>query len=202
MPNLHGSQVLTKAIALGLAGALCAEAQSRVPPYPPSAVIREVVWAPTNTIIRKARDGDNWPVTWATDDTLYTTWGDGTGFEPKVETKLSCGFARVSGLPPDFTGENIRSPAEQLGQGRNGLKSWGILAIEDVLYLWFGHSDKKGGEARLAWSQDSARTWTFADWNFSEFGLVGFVNFGRGYENARDNFVYAYSHDGPKADTP
>ncbi len=54
----------------------------------------------------------------------------------------------------------------------------------------------------MAWSDDHAQTWTFSDWKFSQFGLVGFVNFGRNYQGARDGFVYAYSHDGPLADTP
>ena len=71
-----------------------------------------------------------------------------------------------------------------------------------TLYLWFGHADLQGGAAQLAWSRDHARTWTFADWQFPEFGLIGFVNYGRDYQGARDGFVYAYSHDGPKADTP
>src|SRR5688572_848838 len=78
-------------------------------PYPPSPVIARIDWAPTNTIIRAARDGDNFPLTWADDDALYTTWGDGTGFIPKVEKKLSLGFALITGFPPDFTGTNIRS---------------------------------------------------------------------------------------------
>jgi len=177
-------------------------AQSPAPAYPPSRVIKEILWAPTNAIVRRAHDGDNWPVTWAHDDALYTTWGDGTGFVPKVEKKLSCGFARVTGSPTDFLGTNIRSTAEQLGQGRAGLKSWGILAVGETIYLWFGHANKKGGESRLAWSRDAARTWTFADWTFPEFGLLGFVNYGRAYAGARDQFVYAYSHDGPLADTP
>ena len=33
-------------------------------------------------------------------------------------------------------------------------------------------------------------------------GFFGFVNFGRDYAGARDDYVYAYSHDGPRADTP
>jgi hypothetical protein len=172
------------------------------PAYPPSPVIRTLEWAPAESIIRRAQDGDNWPVTWAEDDALYTTWGDGTGFVPKVERKLGCGFARVTGSPEDFAGVNIRSPAEQLGQGRNGKKGWGILCVDGVLYLWFGHADEKGGAAQLAWSRDHARTWTFADWQFPEFGLVGFVNYGKNYQSARDEWVYAYSHDGPLADTP
>ena len=32
--------------------------------------------------------------------------------------------------------------------------------------------------------------------------MVGFVNYGRNYAGARDEFVYAYSHDDPRADTP
>lgn len=185
------------ALATGMANGFAA-----TPAYPPSPVIKEITWAPANTIVRAAEDGDNWPVTWADDDALYTTWGDGTGFVPKVKEKLSCGFARVTGTPLDFAGANVRSAGEQLGQGRDGLKGWGILAVGDTLYLFFGHADKKGGHAKLAWSKDHARTWTFADWEFAEFGLVGFVNFGRAYAGARDNFIYAYSHDGPLADTP
>lgn len=187
---------------IGFHDLLGAAEVDRMAPYPASSVIQSIEWAPTNTIVIKAKDGDNWPVTWAADDALYTTWGDGTGFVPKVKEKLSCGFAKVTGGPEDFQGVNIRSDAEQLGQGRAGLKGWGMLSVEGVLYLWFGHADKKGGEAQLAWSKDNAKTWTFADWKFAEFGLVGFVNYGKDYQGARDEFVHAYSHDGPKADTP
>jgi hypothetical protein len=45
------------------------------PAYPPSPVIRTLQWAPAETIVRRAKDGDNWPITWADDDALYTTWG-------------------------------------------------------------------------------------------------------------------------------
>jgi hypothetical protein len=179
-----------------------AQPASAAPPYPPSPVIAGMEWAPINQITRMAHDGDNWPVTWADDDALYSTWGDGTGFEPKVEKKLSLGFARVTGMPPAFTGVNVRSPAEQLGQGRAGKKGWGILCLEGVLYLWLGHADNRGATAQLAWSHDHARTWTFAEWKFAEFGLIGFINFGRDYAGSRDDFVYAYSHDRPQADTP
>jgi hypothetical protein len=169
---------------------------------PPSPVIRTIEWAPAASVVRKAKDGDNWPLTWGDDDALYTTWGDGTGFDPRVEKKLSCGFARVTGGPEDFAGANVRSEAEQFGQGRAGLKGWGILSVDGVLWLWFGHADRKGGQSRLAWSRDRAKSWTFADWVFEDLGLMGFVNYGRDYEGARDGFVYAYSHDGPKADAP
>lgn len=187
---------------VGEAVAATRKLKAAMPPYPPSPVIAAMDWAPTNQIIRAAPDGDNWPVTWADDDAIYTTWGDGTGFEPKVEKKLSLGFARVTGPPDKFSGVNVRSPAEQLGQGRAGKKGWGILCVEGVLYLWLGHADHHGATAQLAWSRDQAKTWTFADWKFAEFGLVGLVNFGKDYSGARDAFVYACSHDDPRADTP
>ena len=172
------------------------------PPYPPSPVIAGMDWAPKESIRRAAQDGDNWPVTWADDDALYTTWGDGTGFVPKVKDKLSLGFARITGSPEGFSGVNVRSEAEQMGQGRSGKKGWGALGVDGVLYLWLGHADNKGGMTQLAWSKDHAKTWTFADWKFAEFGMTGFVNFGRNYAGARDDHVYAYSHDGSQADTP
>jgi hypothetical protein len=172
------------------------------PPYPSSPVIAGIEWAPADRIVRAARDGDNWPITWADDGALYTTWGDGTGFVPKVPQKLSCGFARIAGPPEAFQGANIRSAGEQLGQGRAGKKGWGILCVDRTLYLWLGHANNRGAEAQLAWSRDHAATWTFADWRFTEFGLLGFVNFGRDYAGARDEYVYAYSHDGSRADTP
>jgi len=172
------------------------------PPYSPSPVIEKIVWAPVDTVVRRATGSDNLPVTWADDDALYITWGDGWGFEPKVPKKLSMGFARIIGEPENFKGINIRSAAEQYGGGRSGRKGWGLISVDGVLYLWAGHADGQGGQAQLAWSVDHARTWTFADWKFSQFGLMGFINFGKNNNQSRDNYVYSYSHDGQLADTP
>jgi hypothetical protein len=169
-------------------------------PYPPSEVISGISWAPPERILRSAKGSDNFPLTWADDGHLYTTWGDGNGFAGLP--RRSMGFARVEGFPPDHRGVDIRSPQETLGNGRKGKKGWGILSVDGVLYLWMGHADQRGGQAQLAWSRNHGRDWEFADWKFSELGLMGFVNFGRDYAGARDDFVYAYSHDGAKADTP
>jgi hypothetical protein len=185
-----------------LALLISAWADDPASPVPPSSLIAGIDWAPASTILRRAKDGDNWPVTWADDDGIYTTWGDGTGFTPKIARKLSLGFARVTGSPTDFVGTNIRSLAEQLGDGRIGKKGWGILSVGGTLHLWIGHADNHGAAMQLAWSKDHARTWTFANWRFDEFGMIGFVNFGQDYAAARDDYVYAYSHDGPRADTP
>jgi len=87
-------------------------------PYPASTVVRDIAWAPVVSIRRRADGSDNWPIAWADDDNLYTAYGDGWGFEPKTEKKLSLGLARVSGGPEQFTGENVRSKTgERTGQG-------------------------------------------------------------------------------------
>ena len=162
-------------------------------PYPPSPVIKGVKWAPAASIVRKAKGGDNWPITWADDGHLYTAYGDGNGFEPEIPDKLSLGFARVEGGPADFTGVNIRSPSgEQRGDGKAGKKASGMLMVDGVLYLWA----RNAGNAQLAWSHDHGRTWEWSDWRFTtSFGCPTFLNFGRDYAGARDDYVYVYSHD-------
>lgn len=166
-------------------------------PYPGSRFIRSIRWAPENEILRWAEGSDNWPVTWAEDGHLYTAYGDGWGFEPKVPEKLSLGFARVEGSPPDLKGFNIRSPSgEQKGQGPNGKKASGMLMVDGVLHMWV----RNAGNSQLAWSRDLAKTWSWSDWKFEEsFGAPTFLNFGRNYQGARDNYIYVYSHDSDSA---
>lgn len=170
------------------------------PPYPPSPVITRVTWAPPETIVRRARGSDNWPMTWGDDDALYTAYGDGNGFEPYVPAKLSIGFSRVTGGPTDFKGVNFKAEnGEFRGDGRSGRKASGLLMVDGVLYLLARNLD----HAQLAWSRDRGATWTWADWTFTtSFGCPTFLNFGPNYQGARDGFVYIYSLDGPSAYEP
>jgi CubicO group peptidase (beta-lactamase class C family) len=169
------------------------------PPYPPSDVIKRVRFDPESTIIRKAIDSDNWPMTWGDDDAIYTSYGDGRGFEPFVEKKLSMGLARVEGTPPDFHGVNLRAEsAERTGDGAKGPKASGILMVDGLLYMWVRNT----ANATLAWSADHGKTW---EWGFKfdeSFGCPTFLNFGRNYDGAPDNYVYTYSQDGPSAYGP
>ena len=143
---------------------------------------------------------DNWPITWADDDSLYTAYGDGWGFEPRVDEKLSLGFARISGGPEHFRGVNLRTQSgEQLGDGRAGPKASGLLCVDGVLYLLARNT----GNAQLAWSQDHGKTWHWSDWKFeTSFGAPTFLNFGQDYAGARDEYVYLYSHDADSAYEP
>ncbi|HEU5077634.1 MAG TPA: sialate O-acetylesterase [Opitutaceae bacterium] len=170
------------------------------PPYPLSELIKRVVWAPVNTIVRRAPGGDTWPMTWGDDDALYTAYGDGNGFEPFVPEKLSLGFARVTGGPNDFQGVNLASVnGEFRGDGRSGRKASGMLMVNGVLYVLARNLDN----AQLGWSRDHGATWTWADWKFTtSFGCPTFLNFGKNYAGARDNYVYLYSFDSDSAYEP
>ena len=166
-------------------------------PYPPSPIITDVTWAPKSEILRLAKGSDNWPLTWADDGHLYAAYGDGHGFKPFVPKKLSMGFTRVSGHPPNIRGENIRSESgEQYGDGAKGKKASGILMLDGTLYMWARNAEN----SQLAWSKDRAQTWTWSNWTFKEsFGCPTFLNFGKNYDGARDDFVYIYSQDSDSA---
>jgi len=166
-------------------------------PYPPSPMIKGITWSPKETIIRRASGSDNWPLTWADDDNLYTAYGDGNGFEPFVPEKLSLGLAKIIGAPPELEGVNVRAPSlEQKGEGNSGKKASGILMVDSVLYLWA----RNAANAQLAWSSDHGTTWTWSTWKFTKsFGCPAFLNFGRNYAGARDHFVYVFSPDADSA---
>jgi hypothetical protein len=156
-----------------------------------------IEFAPKQSIVRLARGSDNWPMTWGDDDAQYTAYGDGWGFKPRVERKLSVGLARVTGTPDDPHGENIRSETlEDLGGGASGRKASGMLMVDGVLYVLIRNADN----AQLGWSRDRGKNWTWADWRFTtSFGCPTFLNFGRNYAGARDDYVYVYSFDSDSA---
>lgn len=165
--------------------------------FPPSPVIAGIEWAPADAIVRRAKGSDNWPLTWADDDAMYSAYGDGKGFEPVVKQKLSLGLVRITGMPEDWQGVNLPAPtAEALGDGKHGRKASGMLCVDGVPYLMV----RNAGNAQLGWSADHGVSWTWADWKFTEsFGCPGFVNFGKDYAGARDGFVYLHSHDSDSA---
>ena len=115
---------------------------------------------PERDIVRLADGSDNFPLTWGDDDALYTAYGDGWGFEPRVPEKLSLGLARVSGPADRPVGTNLRAPTlEQKGDGAAGKKASGLLMVDGVLYLWA----RNAGNSQLAWSADRGQTWTWSN---------------------------------------
>jgi CubicO group peptidase (beta-lactamase class C family) len=171
---------------------------NNITPFPPSPLIRSVTFAPVSSIRREALDSDNWPITWADDDALYTSYGDGHGFEPYVKEKLSMGFARIQGAPENFRAMNIRSDGERSGNGAKGAKASGLLCIDGTLYMWVRNTNN----ATLAWSTDHARTWTFGFTISTSFAAPTFLNCGRDNASAPDSYVYTFSQDNDTAYEP
>lgn len=169
-------------------------------PYAASPVIESIRWDAPETILRLAEGSDNWPLTWADDGMLYTAYGDGWGFKPRTEKKLSLGFARIEGTPPDVRGFNVRTDTgERIGQGAQGEKASGLVMISGVLYVWVRNADN----SQLGWSNDHGATWQWAPWKWTtSFGCPTFLNFGQNYAGARDDYVYVYSPDSPSAYQP
>lgn len=174
-----------------------AEASTSTTPLPPSPLITEIQWAPKESILRHAKGSDNWPLTWADDEVMYTAYGDGNGFEPYAPAKLSMGFAKVVGTVDSPQGMNLPSPTfDTLGDGKKGRKACGILMVDGTLYILA----RNLGNAQLGWSSDHGATWTWADWKFTDsFGCPTFLNFGKNYDGARDQYVYIASPDAETA---
>jgi CubicO group peptidase (beta-lactamase class C family) len=166
---------------------------------PNSPVISNLRWEEPSTIIRQGAGSDNWPVTWGSDNLLYSSFGDGRGFEPYSPEKLSLGFARVEGTPPRIQGINIRSDDEQYGAGPRGKKSSGMLMVNNILYMWVRNATDNATGSQLAWSHDFGKTWQWSSWIFHQFGYCTFINFGCNYDSARDKYVYTVTHDNPSA---
>jgi hypothetical protein len=166
--------------------------------YAPSPVIKGVVIEPQR---QSLGNGDNWPITWADDGDQYTVYCDGKGFGGSGDRSMS--LATITGSPPNVLGHNISSPtAQATGGDKKGRKAAGLLMVDGVLYMWVRNLNQDGTGSTLAWSKDHARTWTWADWNFSEIGYPVWLNAGKNYEAAQDGYAYLYSPDTPSAYKP
>lgn len=165
--------------------------------FPSSPVIQGIDWSPPSEILRLANGSDNWPLTWASDDTLYAAYGDGNGFKPYVKEKLSLGLARIEGHPSSLKATNLRSPSvEAIGHGATARKASGLICVDGVLYLLARNLEN----SQLAWSTDLGKNWIWAEWKFeTSFGAPSFLQFGKDYSGARDSFVYIYSQDSDSA---
>ncbi len=166
-------------------------------PCPPSEIITSLEWQ--GEVIKLVDGaGDNWPITWVDDDLQIASYGDGKGFSRREPT-LTLGFARVYGDPPHHRAEDLRSDADTpAGGGPAGIKSSGILMVDGKLYLFVRNYKPPGSDdytnSRLASSSDGGATWTWADWYFADtFGCPDFVQYGKNYSGARDDYVYVAS---------
>jgi hypothetical protein len=197
----RASCALKLAAATGLVAAvgmpsLAPAAENPKPPYPPSPVIARVEFD-FATHRRLAPGSDNWPTTWADDGHLYSAWGDGGGFGgTNSQGRVLLGVARIAGNPPNYTGKNVWGGFEPENPAQFGGKSYGILCVAGVLYLWVAPQPNPHlAHSQIASSKDHGATWRLADWKFpfsDSLTIPTFLNFGRDYAGARDGYVYSY----------
>ncbi|MEW6570094.1 MAG: hypothetical protein AB1390_02795 [Nitrospirota bacterium] len=173
---------------------------AQFPPYPPSRVVESIGWDFDN-IVRKAPGSDLWPMTWAVDDKLYTSWGDGVGFgatnyiEQWGSDRVSLGFARIEGSPTDFKATNVWGGKNAEHSASFGGKCAGLLSVDGVLYAWINVQNGNPPDIKLGWSEDYGAHWQLSTWEFSKYGTFfpsTFLNFGKDYAGARDENVYVY----------
>ncbi len=166
------------------------------PPYPASRVIARVE-LDFRTHQRFAPGSDNWPVTWADDGHLYAAWGDGGGFEgTNSKGRMLLGIARIEGDVDHYRGKNVWGGFEPEHPAQFGGKSYGILAVGGVLYMWVAPQPNPHlAHGRIAYSKNHGATWEWAEWQFDfadALTIPTFLNFGRAYAGARDGYVYSY----------
>lgn len=182
------------------------------PPYPQSTFITGV--SISSVLDSKAEESDNWPITWAADGNMYTAYGDGYGFDPRLPNKVSMGWARIEGSPTvtnpgGWNGINLRSASEQYGGGGGGKKMSGLVASGDILFGWVRNANLAGEGCELWWNNISslnisdednpATTWKIPGVSFPQLGYCAFLNFGQDYSGARDGYFYTYAADTPSA---
>ena len=75
--------------------------------------------------------------------------------------------------------------------------------VDGVLYAWVRNLNltdaPKGTGAGMMVSTDRGRTWEWLDWNWQQLGYPVWMNAGRNYQAAPDDYAYYLSPDGPSA---
>lgn len=150
---------------------------------------------------KKADHSDNWTITWADDGHQYTSWGDGGGFGgTNSDGRVSMGVARIEGSKDSYSGYNVWGGKDPESQATFTGKCYGIISINGILYLLrSGTKSVCYGLQELYKSTDHGKTWdsTEVRWEFPKtentgFFVPTFLQFGKDYQNARDEYLYIY----------
>jgi len=176
------------------------------PDYPASTHIAEVV--PHACRYHKG-DGDMWPLTWAADGNLYAGAGDNLDSPMnfwKVVGDPSEGWWRPSLYLIDNTPVKVDEycPTPP-GAPRRSVKPAGLLSLDGMIYfaveaMNYGEDPNLNRQRNIyGWiitTDDYGRTWnreaTPTDFFTGRLSSCHFLQFGRDYQGARDEYVYAY----------
>ncbi|MEX0745259.1 MAG: DUF4185 domain-containing protein [Phycisphaeraceae bacterium] len=170
-------------------------------------------------VYRTGHTGDNWCQTWAGDDHVYTSMDDGTGWR-RDGRRYNNHVFRLAGGPEPFTAHRLDGYPDY--PFPNEWYGYGILAADGVIYHFITCASRRcfGAPfrgAKLIYSPDCGETWMRHDgvdahqspmskdrsamffWREIEgypFSNIAFLQAGRDYTDARDDYVYLYSPGG------
>lgn len=182
-------------LGVGLVAAACSGAEHR-------GLLRvsTIADAPSETL---GADGDLWPNCWADDDNIYAAHGDGKGLGT---TFSDIGVERITGTPGNLGGETL-ALGDEIGSVWTGSnftrKPTGMACVNGTLYLAvqdLARDFNAAPAASISMSADHGETWT---WDTSGpmfddgvFTTITFLDYGKDYRHAPDDYVYAYGLDG------
>lgn len=177
-------------------------------PYAKSDWVRAVRYISPE--YRYNANGDTWSTTWADDDQVYAVADDGTGIDNSNNSNLA--IFRIEGTPDQKQIALVNPMAEY---GRSGqfedVYTWkgnGLVSIDGVLYLGVSQHSQAGQYAdhiqrtydgSIVSSRDHGKTWSArpvvnkAMWRGNHFSTPFFVQYGKDYQGALDDYVYAVS---------
>jgi hypothetical protein len=181
-------------------------APSELNGVPEMSIFFSTVYIDEKTTLPALGDGDLWPSCWSADDGLYTANGDGWGMDFATRKPADVVVNRVDGIAAGaLIGEPLARADEvaSVWWAGHNRKPTGIVCVGDTLYLAIQdlRFDFEAAPAlSISRSTDKGRTWTWDRskpmFDHSVFTTVMFLDYGRGYADAKDGYVYAYGIDG------
>lgn len=150
-------------------------------------------------------DGDNWPITWAADGNLYAFFTDGKGFRPERKGQVGSAPVMITGDPPDIAGADIQAAKGIITEphGAQNRKACGLIMVDERFYCLIRNVNPqgypKGTGSSIMHADSDAVDWETVDWHWKDIGYPVWINAGRNYSAATDDYVYFVSTDGPSA---
>lgn len=160
-----------------------------------------------NTIQPVRGQGDNWYMTWASDDRQYAGLCDGTGFKDMADftgTYYNAKLYSISGSGADHTFESVAgypelesiSPRKVPGStDYSRYYGFGIIAVDGIIYQLmstpkfpFGPKGNAFIGAKLIYSPDNGKTWYNQDRSTP-------VTYEKWEDRSKDNMAFFYEPD-------
>ena len=172
-------------------------------PYPRSERIKGIRWL-TEPIRYPGSNGDAWSCTWAENNHLYSSADDCTGVDKSNNSNLA--FFKIEGIPPAQK-VSLVNPMDAYGtpgfhDHGDSWKANGLICVDGVLYMAvsqhsgadeYGDLIQRTYDASIIKSTDHGATWSCKrrDPMFPSprFSTPYFVQFGKDYQGAMDDFV-------------